>query len=155
MIVNVTRGIIIYNPSNAATNGTLTGSVLTLTFNTTAHSNTDILQIFTDDGDTGSTEQSLSQLLQVMTEFTERLDVYSDGAGRLQVAITNASSQGSLASVTSIGTVTTVSTVSTVTSLTSAANLIAVGSAATNLDNIWRLLHEVPAQSQNSLFPVT
>ncbi|WP_394999737.1 hypothetical protein [Acinetobacter sp.] len=47
-IVNTTRNVMIYNPMAAATGGTLSGSVLTLTYDTTAHSNTDQLMIIVD-----------------------------------------------------------------------------------------------------------
>lgn len=143
MIVNVSRGVVIYNPGNTATNGSLSGSTLTLTFNTAAHNDADVLQIFVDDADTGSTEQTLSQLAQCMTEFVERMDVYTDGAGRLQVAITNAAAQGALSSV---------GTVTTVTNLT---NLLNIGAGAVPGNELWRFLMETPNQMQNSLFPVT
>ena len=47
-IVNTTRNIIIYNPTAVATGGTLSGQVLTLTYDTTTHSNTDQLMIVVD-----------------------------------------------------------------------------------------------------------
>lgn len=146
MIVNVTRGIVYYNPSNTATTGTLSGNVLTLATSTTGHNNNDVLQIFVDDGNTGSTEESLSQLVMALTELAERLDIYSDGNGRLQIALTNTAAQGALSSV---GIVTTLST------LTSATNLVNAGAGSTNLDNLWRYLMQTPSELQNSLFPVT
>ena len=47
-IVNTTRNVIIYNPANVATGGTLSGQVLTLTYDTTAYANTDQLMIAVD-----------------------------------------------------------------------------------------------------------
>lgn len=135
MIVNATRGSVIYNPSNTATKGTLAGSVLTLDFDTTSHADTDVLQIFTDDTDTAATEQSLSQLVQVMTEFVERMDFYPDGQGSLRVVLGN--STGSLTSLSNVGT------------------LSSIGNSGQNLDNIWRLLMQPSVELQNSLFPVT
>jgi hypothetical protein len=80
LVVNVTRGVVIYNPSNATTTGLLSGSILTLTFDTTAHSNSDVLQIFSDDGDTGATDQALSTLLLLFSEFLERFDIFGNPA---------------------------------------------------------------------------
>jgi hypothetical protein len=126
--------VVIYNPSNPATIGTLvSGSRLSLDFNTSLHDNTDILQIFTDDGDTGATEQTLSQLVQIMQDLAERLDVYPDGAGALRTNIVNSITVGS-------GTI---------------SNLSAIGSMTTNLDQIWRPLMQTSAELQNQLFPVT
>ncbi len=126
--------MVIYNPSNPATIGTLvSGSRLSLDFNTSLHDNTDILQIFTDDGDTGATEQTLSQLVQIMQDLAERLDVYPDGAGALRTNIVNSITVGS-------GTI---------------SNLSAIGSMTTNLDQIWRPLMQTSAELQNQLFPVT
>jgi len=51
-IFNVTAGILIFNVSDPTANGSLTGNVLTLTYNTTTMNNTDTLQIFySSDGD--------------------------------------------------------------------------------------------------------
>lgn len=133
LIVNVTRGVVVYNPSNTATTGTLSDSTLTLTFDTTSHSNTDMLQVFTDDGDTGATEQTLSQLVQIMQDLAERLDVYPDGQGALRTSVTN---QLTIATG-NLG------------------NLNSVGQSAQNLDNLWRHLMQAPVELQNQLFPVT
>lgn len=142
MVVNATRGVVVYNPSNSATKGTLAGSVLTLDFDTTSHADADVLQIFTDDADTGATEQTLARLAQVMEDLSKRLDVYPDGAGALRTNITNAT-------VPVSGALTGVTTVTTVTGITN------VGTGATNLDNLWKPLFEISVQQQNSLFPVT
>ncbi len=50
LINNNTRGVVIYDPSQTSTKGTLSGSVLTLDFDTTGHNNADSLSIFWDDG---------------------------------------------------------------------------------------------------------
>lgn len=76
LVVNVTRGVVIYNPSSDTTTGTLNGAILTLTFDTTTHSNSDVLQIFSDDGDTGATDQALGTLLLLFAEFMERFDIF-------------------------------------------------------------------------------
>jgi len=51
LITNVTDNIIIYNFADATKGGTVATNVLTLTYNTTAMSDTDDLQIFYDDAD--------------------------------------------------------------------------------------------------------
>ena len=48
-VTNVTRAVVIYNPAVSGFGGTLSGSVLTLAYDTTAMSNSDILQIFIRD----------------------------------------------------------------------------------------------------------
>jgi hypothetical protein len=55
LINNVTKATTIYNPSSGTTKGTLASSTLTLTFDTTSHSNSDVLQIFVDNSATGAT----------------------------------------------------------------------------------------------------
>jgi hypothetical protein len=50
LITNVTDNIIIYNFADPAKGGSLTGTTLTLTYDTTAMSNTDNLQIFIENG---------------------------------------------------------------------------------------------------------
>ena len=51
LITNVTRNIIIYNFANPSLGGTLSNNVLTLTYNTTTMSSSDLLQIFLDLGE--------------------------------------------------------------------------------------------------------
>jgi len=46
VIANKDRGVLIYNSFDSAAIGTLTGQVLTLSYDTTGHSNSDTLQIF-------------------------------------------------------------------------------------------------------------
>lgn len=49
-IVNTTRGIVLYNPTAAATGGTIAANVVTLTYNTAAQNNADALMILVDYG---------------------------------------------------------------------------------------------------------
>lgn len=49
LITNVTDGIVIYNFADSTKKGSLSGTTLTLTYNTTAMSDTDKLQIFVED----------------------------------------------------------------------------------------------------------
>lgn len=44
-IINVTRNVVIYDPTSSSKGGSLSGSVLTLTYNTAGHSNSDALII--------------------------------------------------------------------------------------------------------------
>lgn len=55
LITNVTDNVIIYNFADATKGGTLSGTTLTLTYDTTSMSHTDKLQIFVDDGGTPQT----------------------------------------------------------------------------------------------------
>lgn len=50
LVTNVTDGIIIYNFADSAKNGTLSGTTLTLDYDTTSMDDTDKLQIFVEDG---------------------------------------------------------------------------------------------------------
>lgn len=50
LITNVTDNVIIYNFADPTLGGSLVGDVLTLVYNTTSMSNTDVLQIFVEDG---------------------------------------------------------------------------------------------------------
>lgn len=72
LITNVNDNIIIYNFADPTAGGTLTGNVLTLTYNTAAMSNTDRLQIFIDDYVVPSTEASLTAV-QVRIDNTNTL----------------------------------------------------------------------------------
>lgn len=107
MIANVTRGAIIYYPGSPTSTGTLSGSTLTLTYDTTGHSDSDVLQIFYDNGDTGSTEQTLSSLAMSLMALADRLEVFSNGRGALYVDITGSAAAIVNPSVTISGTATT------------------------------------------------
>jgi hypothetical protein len=48
-VINVTKNIVIYRPDNSAKNGTVSGNVLTLSYDTSTMSNTDKLMILYDD----------------------------------------------------------------------------------------------------------
>ena len=69
LITNVTRNTIIYNFADTATGATnFNNNILTLTYNTTSHSATDVLQIFLD---VESKEESLHDLLRRMNKLLE------------------------------------------------------------------------------------
>lgn len=70
VITNVTDNVIIYNFADAAKGGAIINNVLTLTFDTTAMSNTDSLQIFLEIPMNPSTDESvvlLRRLVQLLT----------------------------------------------------------------------------------------
>lgn len=60
-IVNVTDGIIIYNPSDPALIGSASGKVLTLTYNTTTMSDTDDLLVLYDDSGSKTKKALINQ----------------------------------------------------------------------------------------------
>jgi hypothetical protein len=69
LITNVTRNTIIYNFADVATGATsFNNNVLTLTYDTTSQSNSDVLQIFLD---VESKDESLHDLLRRMNKLLE------------------------------------------------------------------------------------
>lgn len=69
LITNVTRNTIIYNFADTATGATnFNNNILTLTYNTTSHSASDVLQIFLD---VESKDESLHDLLRRMNKILE------------------------------------------------------------------------------------
>lgn len=69
LITNVTRNTIIYNFADVATGAaSFNNNELTLTYDTTSHSNSDVLQIFLD---LESKEESLHDLLRRMNKLLE------------------------------------------------------------------------------------
>lgn len=71
LITNVTKNIIIYNFANPALGGTISNNTLTLTYNTAAGmSNTDVLQIYLDNAQNPSSEESVQYLKQIVQLLT-------------------------------------------------------------------------------------
>ena len=115
LVTNVTTNAIIYNFADPAMGGSITGSVLTLDFNTTAMSAGDKLQIFVDD---------VTTVQPVNVGNTVAIPVADEDAALLLQRLLNAlnSPQGYDKSlqrqrgtmIVESGTVTTVGTVSTV-----------------------------------------
>ena len=69
LITNVTKNTIIYNFADTATGAvSFNNNVLTLTFDTTSHSSSDVLQVFLD---VESKEESLHDLLRRMNKLLE------------------------------------------------------------------------------------
>ena len=66
LIVNATTNQVIYNFANPAAGGTVSGNVLTLTYNTTAMNNTDKLLIYYDTEFIPSSDDSLILLRRIV-----------------------------------------------------------------------------------------
>lgn len=62
LITNVTTNTIIYNFADSTLGGTVSGNVLTLTFNTTSMNNTDSIQIFLDNLALPASQETLQYL---------------------------------------------------------------------------------------------
>lgn len=91
LITNVTDNVIIYNFANPLLGGTVSGNVLTLTYNTSSMDNADKLQIFYDDVDvqpaTTVNQETLSSLVETLQELVSRLNVLPSMASSGQPAL--------------------------------------------------------------------
>lgn len=82
LITNVTSNVIIYNFTDVAKGATqIVNNVITLTYNTSSMSNTDILQIFVD---VYTDEESFAGLLRRMNKLLESQAIV-DSSGRQRV----------------------------------------------------------------------
>jgi len=100
VITNVTDNVIIYNFADPAKGGVVANNVLTLTYDTTAMSNSDSLQIFLDLYGTPSTDDSvvlLRRLIQLLTPIATQ-----DFQQRQRVVVDNVST-GNLNQINNIG----------------------------------------------------
>ena len=87
VIVNLTRGAMIYNFADPALGGTFSGATLTLTYDTSSHNAADILQIFYEPLlDVTESE------LQVLNNLIKSVHTDEGNTFELRVAPTNASS---------------------------------------------------------------
>jgi len=114
LVTNVTTNAIIYNFADPTMGGSITGSVLTLDFNTTAMSAGDKLQIFVDDATTVQpvADQDAVLLLQRVLNALNAPQGYDKSLQRQRG--TNVIESGT---ITTVSTVTTVTTVGTLTNL--------------------------------------
>lgn len=91
LITNVTDNIIIYNFASSLLGGTVSGNVLTLTYDTSSMDDTDKLQIFYDDGDiqpaNSELQTTLNSLTETLQELTGRLTVLASMANSGQPAL--------------------------------------------------------------------
>lgn len=104
IITNVTDNIMIYNFAGSSLGGTVSGNVLTLTYNTSSMSDTDELQIIYDD----SSATLLTQLLEsvkLLFRVMANPPWWDRSANQLRSQITG--------SLTTAGTVSTVSSITT------------------------------------------
>jgi hypothetical protein len=129
VILNITREEIIYAPGLSGRGYTsISNDIITLEYDTSGHSATDILQFLyesTDDYPSivdSSRNNDLLAQLQRLTKITESLQVV-DSAQRQRVAIDSIAGSLTLSTLTSVGTVTTVTTVTTVNTVTSVTNI--------------------------------
>lgn len=122
LITNVTDNIIIYNFASSLLGGTVSGNVLTLTYDTSAMDDTDKLQIFYDDGDIQPANSELQTTLNSLTETLQEL------VGRLAVLASMANAGQPALRTIPVGT-TAVS--GSVTATVSNATIASIGSGAT------------------------
>ena len=77
LITNATDGVIIFNFADTAKGGTVTGNVLTLTFDTSSMDNGDKLLIYyddtTDEVALASNQDSIQSLIETLQELIQRL----------------------------------------------------------------------------------
>lgn len=112
LIVNATTNQIIYNFANAAAGGTVSGNVLTLTYNTTLMNSTDKLLIYYDTEFVPASDDSLI-LLRRIVQLLSPLAT-QDGNQRQRVTIDAITSGLTLSTITTVSTVSTVSTVTNI-----------------------------------------
>ena len=98
VITNVTDGVIIYNFADSNLTGSIIGNIITLSYDTTPMSDTDILQIWVED--TNPLLVTLSNFLNIIRHAVGKLSF--DTSNQLRIAAT-----GSLSTVSTVSTVTT------------------------------------------------
>lgn len=119
LITNTTSNIIIYNFANPILGGTVSGNVLTLTYNTSIMGNTDRLLIYYDDNSIQSRDATLQLLMNQNDLLRRAVKVLEsqgsvDSSNRQRVNIDAASSfvtvqgGGNTLGVTGFGTVPTI-----------------------------------------------
>lgn len=100
VITNVTNNVIVYNFADPTKGGTISNNTLTLTFNTTAMSSSDKLQIFLDNILSPASEESV-QYLKKMIQLLTPLSV-QDSAQRQRVTIDSAPASITVGTMTNI-----------------------------------------------------
>jgi hypothetical protein len=128
VILNITREEIIYAPGLSGRGYTsISGDTITLEYNTSSHSSTDILQfLYESTNDYPSVVDSarnndLLVKLQRLTKIAESLQVV-DSAQRQRITIDSIAASLTLGTVTTVGSVTSLGTLTTVTSVTNIAS---------------------------------
>jgi hypothetical protein len=147
-IINQTANQIIYATSSEKGYSNVTGDAITLQYDTSAMSSTDILQIIYDDS-----EQV--ELIAMLLELSNRLAFLPSVRGTLadlRVSVINtAAVTVSSGTITTVTTVTTVSTVTTVATLTNQTN---IGGFAAN-QHIPALQNNIAVQSNIQNLTIT
>ena len=95
VITNVTDGVIIYNFADSNLTGSIIGNIITLSYDTTPMSDTDILQIWVED--TNPLLVTLSNFLNIIRHAVGKLSF--DTSNQLRIATT-----GSLSTVSTVTT---------------------------------------------------
>jgi hypothetical protein len=120
-VVNTTDGLMIYCFADSSLTGSVANNVLTLTYDTTAMSASDSLQIYVDisvdtfDGQAAANDQYTHILLERIAQLLTPMAT-QDVAGRQRIAV---EALPTLSTVTTVGTLTTVT------------NAVPVGNVAT------------------------
>jgi len=109
VIANTTSNVIIYNFAENAKGGTISGNVLTLTYNTSAMANTDKLLIYIDDTAAGQAVSNSDMYLKAILNALLRPIWIDPTTGRLNIntatSVTTVSTVTTAADVTRINTV--------------------------------------------------
>lgn len=100
VITNVTSNVMIYNFVNPAMGGTVSGNVLTLTYNTTSMSNTDRLQIYYD-----YQESATDDIVLTLNKMAAMMG-FPDSAGRYRVITDSSSAMGTITALSRVDTTT-------------------------------------------------
>lgn len=122
-IINQTSGSIIYSTADPALEYTnVSGTTVTLGFDTSTMSSNDTLQVIYDNKDAIQTDELIqaTEALRMAVQALTRSGLGQstpDTAGRLRVILDAITASLTLATITTVGTVTTVSTVSNQTNM--------------------------------------
>jgi len=129
VILNVTKEEIIYAPGLSGRGYTaISSDTITLEYNTSSHSSTDILQfLYESTNDYPSVVDSarnndLLAKLQRLTKIAESLQVV-DSSQRQRITIDSIAASLTLGTVTTVGSVTSLGTITTVSTVTSVTNI--------------------------------
>jgi hypothetical protein len=121
-IFNVTDGIQIYDFGDPTKTGTLTGSILTLTYDTSSMSDTDSLLIKYDDGillGIDLAEKVQDESVPLLRRIVKLLEVSANGdiANRQRIVLDAITGALTLTTVTTVGTVSAVTNIAAIAGL--------------------------------------
>lgn len=89
LITNVTDNVMIYNFANPSLGGTVSGNVLTLTYDTSSMSNTDSLQIFIDSDVQPANTDLQEEMISLLVGLLRSTAYARDNNDRMRVLIDN------------------------------------------------------------------